>query len=165
MSESLDAFDVLADTMLGWMDPVNAPADRTAIAAKYHSVAQYLRDVLPASHERQVAIRKLLESYTWAMRIKLGYCPQDLPTANQLQSIQFWIAEFSHVDACREIGHRYYRLNADIAFEFPGRDGAITFERVQAAQSLLESRDSAVRACLEMLAEQQKQQLRVVSQS
>jgi len=30
---------------------------------------------------------------------------------------------------------------------------------------LLDSRDAAVRACLEMLAEQQKQELRVVSQS
>jgi hypothetical protein len=47
-----------------------------------------------------------------------------------------------------------------ISHDFDG-----TFEHVQAARLLLESRDAAVRACLEMLAEQQKQELRVVSQS
>ena len=165
MCETPDCWDVLADKMIGWMDPANAPEDRTIIAEKYRSVAEYLRKSLPPSHERQVAIRKLLESYTWAMRIQLGYCPQDFSTANQLRSIQFWIAEFSEDDACREIGHRYYRLDAGIAFSFRSRDAAITFERVQAARLLLESRDAAVRACLEMLAEQQKQELRVVSQS
>ena len=165
MCETPDCWDVLADKMIGWMDPVNAPADRTSIAEKYRSVAEYLRESLPPTQERQVAIRKLLESYTWAMRVQLGYCPQDLSTANQLQSIQFWIAEFSEVDACRDIGHRYYRLDAGMASRFRSPDGAITFERVQAARLLLESRDAAVRACLDMLAEQQKQELRVVSQS
>lgn len=171
MCETPDCWDVLADKMIGWMDPNTAPSDRIIIAEQYRSAAEYLRKSLPPSQERQVAIRKLLESYTWAMRTELGdriffgYRPQDLSTASQLQSIQFWIAEFSEVDACRDIGHRYYRLDAGMASRFRSPDGAITFERVQAARLLLESRDAAVRACLEMLAEQQKQELRVVSQS
>jgi hypothetical protein len=81
---------------------------------------------------------------------------------NQLTTIKFWICEFSNVEACRLIGHHFFNLDATISEEFRNRQGLlrqVTFERVQAAQLLLESRDAAVRACLDMLAEQQKQVL------
>ena len=162
MCETPDCWDVLADKMIGWMDPVNAPADRTHIAEKYHNVAQYLRDVLPASHERQVAIRKLLESYTWAMRISLGQAL--LATYyNQLASISWWLNESQGKSQFAIVNH-FWGIHYMLTVKFD-EDGPVTFERVQASQLLLESRDAAVRAYLEMLAEQQKQELRVVSQS
>ena len=163
MSESLDAFDVLAHKMIGWMDPINAPADRTNIAAKYHSVAQYLRDVLPASHERQVAIRKLLESHTWAMRIDGRNCAIIQTYYDQLSSIQRWLNE-SQGERQDAIANHFWVLDSMLTFKF-NQNAPVTFERVQASQLLLESRDAAVRALLEMLAEQQKQDLRFVSQS
>jgi hypothetical protein len=162
MSETPDCWEVLADKMIGWMDPNNAPENRKRIAAKYKEVAEYLWDFLPPTHERQVALRKLLESYTWAMRISLGFCPINTTHDHQLNAIKFWICEFSNVEACRLIGHHFFNLDATISQEFRhslGRLGPVTFERVQAAQLLLESRDAAVRACLDMLAEQQKQVL------
>lgn len=165
MCETPDCWDVLADKMIGWMDPVNAPTDRTHIAEKYHSVAQFLRHVLPASHERQVAIRKLLESYTWAMRIGTGFCPRRDSQTNEVNAINFWIAEFPDADIPRVIARHFWHLNDSICFRFRETLGENTFEHVQAARLLLESRDAAVRARLEMLAEQQKQELRVVSQS
>ena len=164
MCETPDCWDVLADKMIGWMDPVNAPADRTHIAEKYHNVAQFLRDVLPASHERQVAIRKLLESYTWAVRISLGHGLHSIQTYyNQLTSISWWLNE-SQGKSPLAIANHFWGIHYMLTLKFD-KDGPVTFERVQAAQLLLESRDAAVRACLEMLAEQQKQELRVVSQS
>ena len=162
MFETPDCWDVLADKMIGWMDPVNSPADRTHIAEKYHNVAQYLRDVLPASHERQVAIRKLLESYTWAMRISLGHAL--LATYyNQLASISWWLNE-SQGKSPLAIANHFWVIHYMLTLKFD-KDGPVTFERVQASQLLLESRDAAVRARLEMLAAQQQQELRVVSQS
>jgi hypothetical protein len=155
----------LADKMIGWMDPNNAPEDRKQIAAKYKEVAEYLWGFLPPTHERQVALRKLLESYTWAMRISLGFCPKDMTHENQLTTIKFWLAEMSNVEACQAIGYQFYNLDVAISRELGHRLGQVTFERVQAAQLLLESRDAAVLACLDMLAEQQKQVLRAVSQS
>jgi hypothetical protein len=165
MSETPDCWEVLADKMIGWMDPNNAPEDRKQIAAKYKEVAEYLWGFLPPTHERQVALRKLLESYTWAMRISLGFCPKDMTHHNQLTTIKFWLAEMSNVEACQAIGYHFYNLDVAISRELGHRLGQVTFERVQAAQLLLESRDAAVRACLDMLAEQQKQVLRAVSQS
>jgi hypothetical protein len=170
MCETPDCWDVLADKMIGWMDPNNAPHDRTAIAVNYLSVANFLRGDMPPTHERQVALRKLLESYTWAMRISsLGFCPKDITHENQLATIKFWLAEMSDVEACQAIGYHFYNLDVAISRaisrELGHRLGPVTFERVQAARLLLESRDAAVRACLDMLAEQQKQELRVVSQS
>ena len=159
MSETPDCWEVLADKMIGWMDPNNAPEDRKQIAAKYKEVAEYLWDFLPPTHERQVALRKLLESYTWAMRISLGFCPKDMTHENQLTTIKFWLAEMSNVEACQAIGYHFYNLDVAISRELGHRLGQVTFERVQAAQLLLESRDAAVRACLDMLAEQQKQVL------
>jgi hypothetical protein len=165
MSETPDCWEVLADKMIGWMDPNNAPEEWKQIAAKYKEVAEYLWDFLPPTHERQVALRKLLESYTWAMRIPLGFCPKDMTHENQLSTIEFWLAEVSNVEACQAIGYHFYDLDVAISRELGRRVGLVTFGRVQAAQLLLESRDAAVRACLDMLAEQQKQVLRAVSQS
>jgi hypothetical protein len=159
MSETPDCWEVLADKMIGWMDPNNAPEDRKQIAAKYKEVAEYLWDFLPPTHERQVALRKLLESYTWAMRISLGFCPINTTHDHQLNAIKFWLAEMSNVEACQAIGYHFYNLDVAISRELGHRLGQVTFERVQAAQLLLESRDAAVRACLDMLAEQQKQEL------
>jgi hypothetical protein len=166
MSETPDCWEVLADKMIGWMDPNNAPEDRKQIAAKYKEVAEYLWDFLPPTHERQVALRKLLESYTWAMRINLSFCPRDTTHENQLKAIKFWLGETpNNVRACRAIGHHFSDLDFAISSELGRYFCAVSFERVQAAQLLLESRDAAVRACLDMLAEQQKQELRAVSQS
>jgi hypothetical protein len=93
------------------------------------------------------------------MRISLGFCPNDMTHENQLNAIKFWLAEMSNVEACQAIGYHFYNLDVAISRDLGHRLGQVTFERVQAAQLLLESRDAAVRACLDMLAEQQKQEL------
>lgn len=165
MCETPDCWDVLADKMIGWMDPNTAPHDRTAIAVNYLSVANFLRGDMPPTQERQVALRKLLESYTWAMRIGTGFCPRRDSQTNEVNAINFWIKEFPDADIPRVIARHFWHLNDSICFRFRETLGENTFEHVQAARLLLESRDAAVRACLEMLAEQQKQELRVVSQS
>jgi hypothetical protein len=165
MSETPDCWEVLADKMIGWMDPNNAPHDLTAIAVNYRSVAEYLQKSLPPTHERQVALRKLLESYTWAMRIGTGFCPTRESKVNEVNAINFWISEFPDADIPRVIARKFWHVNDSVFLGFRDTVGENTFEHVQAARLLLESRDAAVRACLDMLAEQQKQVLRAVSQS
>ena len=99
------------------------------------------------------------------MRIGTGFCPRRDSQTNEVNAINFWIAEFPDADIPRVIARHFWHLNDSICFRFRETLGENTFEHVQAAKLLLESRDAAVRACLEMLAEQQKQELRVVSQS
>lgn len=162
MCEAPDCWDVLADKMIGWMDPKNQSADPAGeIAYEYWRLGKLIKSQLPPSHERQVALRKLLESFNWAIRV--GNVPPRNETRHAIDfnSIDFWLRLQAKVGASniRQMAYQFFVVH-EAAIRLLGCNTSnLGFERVQAAQLLLDSRDAAVRACLEMLAEQQKQEL------
>lgn len=166
MYENVDVYDELADKIIGWMDPQNHPADVIGeIAHEYWRLGKQIKSQIPASAERQVSLRKLLESFNWAIRVSNrdpGDCNQR--DAWDFSSIDLWIRTGSEIGAT-PIAYQFYVLHEAVDAHAACAAWRIGFERVQAARLLLESRDAAVRAYLESLAEQQKQELRVVSQS
>jgi hypothetical protein len=167
MPETPDCWEVLADKMIGWMDPKNHSADPIGeIAYEYWRLGKLLKSQLPPSHERQVSLRKLLESFNWAIRVRNA--PQGEPRhAIDFNSIDFWMRLQANVGASdvRQMAYQFFVVHEATLSRLGCGSLHLGLERVQAAQLLLESRDAAVRACLDMLAEQQKQVLRAVSQS
>lgn len=163
-TEPIDCYDLLADKMIGWMDPKNHPDDVIGeIAYEYRSVAKLLKQKLPPTHERQVAIRKLLESLTWATRCTHG-AAGGFSHTQDFESIDFWLRLSSKeaIGESRNLAYQFWVIHESMISRL---GQTIRFERVQAARLLLESRDAALRALLELLAEQQNNELRVVSQS
>lgn len=167
MCESVDVYDELADKIIGWMDPKNHPADVIGeIAHEYWRLGKQIKSQIPPSAERQVSLRKLLESFNWAIRSNGLHdsVDQNQRHASDFHSINFWIRTGSETGGT-PIAYQFYVLHEAIDHLAACAAWRIGFERVQAARLLLESRDAAVRAYLESLNEQQKQELRVVSQS
>jgi hypothetical protein len=165
MYENGDVYDDLADKIIGWMDPKNHPADALGeVAYEYWRVAKLLKQKLPPTHERQVTLRKLLESFIWATRCRPGAGESGFSHAQDFEAIDFWLRLSSKegIGESRNLAYQFWVIHESIMLRL---GQTITFERVQAARLLLESRDAALRALLESLAEQQKQELRVVSQS
>lgn len=170
MCETPDCWDVLADKIIGWMDPKNHPAEVIGeIAYEYWRLGKQIKSQLPPSAERQVSLRKLLESFNWAIRSSSVHDSIDLNQRHawDFHSINFWIrtSESCATSCAIPIAYQFYVLHEAIDHLAACAAWRIGFERVQAARLLLESRDAAVRAYLESLAEQQKQELRVASQS
>jgi hypothetical protein len=97
------------------------------------------------------------------MRIGGSNCLSGQTYHNQLSSIQWWLNK-PQGERAWVIANHFWWIDSLMTTTF-NTYGPVTFERFQASQLLLESRDAAVRACLDMLAEQQKQELRAVSQS
>lgn len=160
MYENVDVYDELADKIIGWMDPKNHPADVIGkIAHEYWRLGKQIKSQIPASAERQVSLRKLLESFNWAIRVS-NRAQEDLDQRNvrDFSSIVFWIRTGSEIGAT-PIAYQFYVLHEAIDRFAACAARGIGFERVQAARLLLESRDAAVRAYLESLKEQQKQEL------
>ena len=169
MYENVDVYDELADKIIGWMDPKNHSADVIGeIAHEYWRLGKQIKSQLPPSAERQVSLRKLLESFNWAIRVR-----DDVPQVHEprhaidFNSIDFWIRLQAKVgqSSVRQIAYQFFVVHEASIRHLGCKTSNLGFERVQAARLLLESRDAAVRAYLESLAEQQKQELRVVSQS
>lgn len=165
MYENVDVYDELADKIIGWMDPAhqleNSPS--AVISKAYWLIAKSLKSKIAPSHERQIALRKLLESHNWAMRCReqtLGFGADR--HAADWHAIDNWIDRLVTSDA-RSIAYHYWVAHDEVTRVFGNEE--FGFERVQTARLFLESADAAVRAYLESLAEQQKQELRVVSQS
>lgn len=160
MYENVDAYDELADKIIGWMDPKNHPADVIGeIAYEYWCLGKTIKLQLPPSAERQVSLRKLLESFNWAIRSSGVHDSIDLNQRHAWDccSINFWIRTGSESGAT-PIAYQFYVLHEAIDHLAACAAWRIGFERVQAARLLLESRDAAVRAFLDMPAEQQKQE-------
>ena len=162
MCDTPDCWDVLADKMIGWMDPTNQSADPAGeIAYEYWRLGKLIKSQLPPSHERQVSLRKLLESFNWAIRcrnVPEGYHPRH---AIDFNAIDFWLRLQAKVGASniRQMSYQFFHVHEAAIRLLGSGTSDLGFERVQAAQLLLDSRDAAVRACLDMLAEQQKQEL------
>lgn len=60
-----------ADPLLRFFDFAHLPADLRGVSEPFHALAVQLTDTLPASAERTVALRKLLESKDAAVRAAL----------------------------------------------------------------------------------------------
>jgi hypothetical protein len=161
MPETPDCWEVLADKIQDWIDSAHVPPKLGSTMEGYCEVAKIIRRNLPPSYERHVALRKLLDSQNWAGRILSCNSVSDRHKQD-MDSIALHMSVPRVPKNVMGIFARYWSLFTEItiAHDFDG-----TFEHVQAARLLLESRDAAVRACLDMLAEQQKQELRAVSQS
>ena len=145
MSETPDCLDVLADKMIGWMDCCHLSSFRV--------LAQLLRSSLQASYERNVAIRKLLEAHDHARYdISGSRMPEgELRRLLGMTGVWLWeIESFSRRE--RELCEMYKSIDRSLG-------PPMTIEAILCRRLLLESRDAAVRACLDMLAEQQKQEL------
>lgn len=168
MYENVDVYDELADKIIGWMEPKNHPADVIGeIAYEYWRLGKLLKSQIPPSHERQVSLRKLLESFGWAMRVNDAPQVHEARHFIDFESIHFWICLQVKVEqpVVRQMADQFFVVHEASIRNLGCETSNFGFERVQAARLLLESRDAAVRAYLESLKEQQKQELRVVSQS
>ena len=161
MCDTPDCWDVLGNKIQDWIDSAAVSPGLESTMEGYCEVAKIIRRTLPPSYERHVALRKLLDSQNWAGRILTGNSVSERHKQD-MDSLALHMSVPRVPKSVLGIFAWYWSLFTDItlAHNFDG-----TFEHVQAARLLLESRDAAVRACLEMLAEQQKQELRAVSQS
>lgn len=144
MSENVDVYDELADKMIGWMDCHHLSSFRV--------LARLLRSNLPASHERQVALRKLLEAYGYARNDISGSKMPEGELRNLLGMTGYCLWEIESFSGHeRELCEMYKALDRSLG-------PPMTIEAILCRRLLLESRDAAVRAYLEWLAEQQKQE-------
>ena len=145
MCETPDCWDVLADKMIGWMDCRHLSSFRV--------LARLLRSNLQASYERNVAIRKLLEAYDQARYDISGSRMPEGELRKLLGMTGVWLWEIESFSGHeREICEMYKGLDRSLG-------PPMTIEAILCRRLLLESRDAAVRAYQEMLAEQQKQEL------
>lgn len=157
ISESVEVYDELADRIIGWMDPDHQPENSpSAVVSKaYWLLAKTIKSKIAPSHERQVALRKLLESHNWALRCReqtFGFGADR--HAADWHAIDNWIDRLA-LSGARSIAYQFWVVHDQVTNVYGNEE--FGFERVQAARLFLESADAAVRAYLESLNEQQKQ--------